>query len=500
MSSSLPQHAAVHVISDIHMGGAPGFQILRETQRLAGYVQRLAAQRPGQSVALVLNGDVFDTLAEDLGQDYVATHQAVAVLSRIMDDPSFQPIWDAFARFVQTADRKLVFVIGNHDIEMAFPPVQRLLVQRLAGDDPLARGRIEFSTTGAGYLCTVGHSKVFCTHGNEFDEWNYNRYEDLARVGRRLNCDQPIDPQAWKPNAGTKMVKEVMNEVKRRYRWIDLLKPETSAALGTLLAIDTSQVKRLSELPDILEEKIIGKEESEGRLSAPASASPIRAAGDRGTPIARLEALLGSNLRGAQAPVSHADDMLLAADPTAAGASQVHAEGTEGMLGTGQLIWDRLTGWLTGVKPEEALRRALQDWLRNDKTFDLDDRDDTCLRAVKNIGASVDVIVTGHTHLARAIELGGGRLYFNSGTWIRLMKFTDAMLADEAAFAPVHALLKKGDLAAIDAATFADQPFVLNDTTEVELTMEGTTLVGRLNRIEGDGSAAPCTIATLPKA
>ena len=34
-------------------------------------------------------------------------------------------------------------------------------------------------------------------------------------------------------NAGTRMVKEVMNEVKRRYAWIDLLKPETSAAVGT---------------------------------------------------------------------------------------------------------------------------------------------------------------------------------------------------------------------------------------------------------------------------
>ncbi len=92
--------------------------------------------------------------------------------------PSFSGIWDALATFVQTARRKLVVVIGNHDIEIAFPPVQRLVVDRLAGGDEAARGRIEFSIMGAGYTCMVAGSRVYCVHGNEVDAWNYNRYED----------------------------------------------------------------------------------------------------------------------------------------------------------------------------------------------------------------------------------------------------------------------------------------------------------------------------------
>ena len=36
--NEFPAYDEVHVISDIHMGGKPGFQILRETQRLAGYI------------------------------------------------------------------------------------------------------------------------------------------------------------------------------------------------------------------------------------------------------------------------------------------------------------------------------------------------------------------------------------------------------------------------------------------------------------------------------
>ncbi|MDV3241408.1 MAG: metallophosphoesterase [Methylocaldum sp.] len=229
--SEFPAYDEVHVISDIHMGGKPGFQILRETQRLANYIRWVAAQRPEGRVALILNGDVFDTLAEDI-RGYVAVDEATATLTRIMDDNSFSGIWEALADFVKKKGRTLVIVIGNHDIEVSFPSVQRLILSRLAGEDLLARARIEFSTTGAGHTCLVGNARVFCTHGNEVDAWNYNRYEDLAKVARRLNAGRSLEPSEWYPNAGTRMVKEVMNEVKRRYAWIDLLKPETSAAVG----------------------------------------------------------------------------------------------------------------------------------------------------------------------------------------------------------------------------------------------------------------------------
>ena len=205
--------------------GAPGFQILRETKRLANYILRLARQRPQGTLALVLNGDVFDTLAEDV-IGYVAVDDAEATVQRIMDDASFAPIWQAMAVFVKLEGRKLVFVIGNHDIEIALPPVQRLILSRLAAKDALARTRIEFATAGAGFTCMVGNSRVFCIHGNEVDGWNYNRYEDLAKLARRMNAGLSLAQEEWHPNAGTKMVKEVMNSVKRTYAWIDLLKPE----------------------------------------------------------------------------------------------------------------------------------------------------------------------------------------------------------------------------------------------------------------------------------
>jgi len=483
---NLPAYDELHVISDLHMGGAPGFQILGETARLAAFVRWVRGQRPDGQVALLLNGDVVDTLAEDI-QGYLAIETAVATVERIIDrDPAFSPIWDALAEFVRTKNRTLVIVIGNHDLEVALPPVQRLLVSRLAGDDPAARGRLEFSTFGAGYTCLVGGVRVFCTHGNEVDAWNYVRYEDLARVSRRLNSGRPVALSEWEPNAGTKMVKDVMNEVKRRYAWIDLLKPENQAAVGVLAVLEPSLASRITRVIPVVGERVRGGADYEGRLSSEGYAPPAAGA----TRVVTADQLLGPNLTGGlqgggARGTGSADDMLLAAEGNLGGRSAGARPGDE-TLGTPQLVWDRLTGWITGVGKDEALRRALLDWLAGDKTFDLDDRDATFRDVTNAVGSEIGITITGHTHLERAIDMGGNRFYFNCGTWIRLMRFTDAMLKDTASFKPIYDVLVDGRMSTIDAATFNAEPLVLNQTSAVCIKADRGRVVGELAHVEGE--------------
>ncbi|HYD60505.1 MAG TPA: metallophosphoesterase [Noviherbaspirillum sp.] len=475
--SHLPAHDEIHVISDLHMGGKDGFQILRETTRLANFIQWVGNQRPDGRVALVLNGDVFDTLAEDT-KGYVAVDEAVSTLQRIMDDAAFTGIWDALSEFVRKAARTLVLVIGNHDIELAFPQVQQLILSRLAGEDLSARGRIVFSTVGAGYTCTVGASRVFCTHGNEVDPWNYNRYEDLSRVARRLAAGRSISADEWMPNAGTKMVKDIMNEVKRKFAWIDLLKPETSAAIGTLLVLDPAQAAKIPRLPAIGGRLAQGKWEADQRLAADVI-HPTEADASRPPTV---DELLGPHLKASLQP--SADAMLMAAEENY---QRLTPGADDGTLGTGQLIWERLTGWLTGVSKEEALRRALQDWLDNDATFRIDNRDDCFNDVVPTVGSAVDIIVTGHTHLERAIDMGNGRYYFNSGTWIRLLEFSEAMLKDADSFNPVYQVLMDGRMQAIDEAQFAGKPFVKDQCSAVSIGLEDSRVVGRLAHVDANG-------------
>jgi UDP-2,3-diacylglucosamine pyrophosphatase LpxH len=482
----LPQYDELHVVSDLHMGGKPGFQVLRETGRLAGFVRRVAKQRPDDRVALLLNGDVIDSLAEDVG-GYVATVNAVAMLQRIMDYKEFSMVWDALGEFVRTPQRKLVVLIGNHDIELAFPGVQREILNRLAGDDPAARARVEFSTMGAGYRCVVGNASVFCTHGNEVDPWNYNSYEAISKVARRLNAGRALDAAEWEPNAGTQMVKDVMNEVKVTYAWIDLLKPETQAAVGVLLVLDPKQLSKLNRLIPILSAKVKGGGEVNRRLSADGAAAPATAA-----VFAPAAQLLGANLRegirdGTAIARPALSEMLARVENTYA--SRDGALQGDETLGTGQYAWDRLTGWLTGVKEDEALRRALKDWLAQDRTFEVDDQDDTFKAVTDSASPDIDFIVTGHTHLERAIDRGWGRYYFNTGTWIRLLRFSDEVLKSAETFARVYKVLVNGSMNAIDdPAKFGAPPLVLDQTSAVCIRAENAGTVGELVHVTGDGT------------
>jgi hypothetical protein len=281
------------------------------------------------------------------------------------------------------------------------------------------------------------------------------------------------------------MVKDVMNEVKRRYAWIDLLKPETQAAIGVLVVLDPAQAKKITSLLPIVGARVVGASEYEGRLSV-----------ERFTPVApgastgqRPDQLLGPNLvRGlagaATGTASDADAMLLAAERHYAtrGPRTVTADET---LGTGQLVWDRLTGWLRGVSKDEALRRALLDWLASDTTFDIEHRDGTFDEVTRWVSNDVDVIITGHTHLERAIRMDARRTYFNCGTWIRLLRFTDAVLQDTGSFKPVYDVLVDGRLSAIDAAVFNGVPFVMNQTSAVAVKVEARGVVGSLSHVDG---------------
>jgi len=483
---TLPKFDEIHIVSDLHMGGVDGFQILRDTGRLAAFIRWVAGQRPGERLALVLNGDVIDTLAEESGS-YIAVDNAEAIVRRILKDQSFAPVWDVLSDFVKTKGRTLIIVLGNHDLELSFPVVQRTIIKRLAGNDLKSRARIEFSTMGAGYSCLVGNAHVFCTHGNEVDAWNYIRYEDLAKAARRLNAGRCLKTSEWEPNAGTKMVKDVMNEVKPQYPWIDLLKPEMKAAVGVLLALDPGQLDKINRLLPIIGEKVKGGMEVDQRLSADGFSPPF---GKRLRPPT-VDSLLGPSLTEglrycAGRGIPTADAMLLAAEKkykTGSAATDPHDE----TLGTAGYIWDRLTAWFTGVSKVEALRRALQDWLKNDRTFDIDDRDDTCKEVVNTVGPGVHFIVTGHTHLERAIKLGKGRFYFNCGTWMRLLRFTEKMLTDEKSFKPVFDVLLKGSMEAIDEAFFNDAPFVLDQSSAVCIGTEGGKVIGKLVHIEDAG-------------
>ena len=494
---NLPVFDEIYVVSDIHMGGRPGFQVFKHAERLGRLIEHLGTVRSDGTVGLVLNGDVIDSLAEDL-KGYVATEDAGEMMKRIYEN--FSPVWEGLASFIRQPSRRLVFVTGNHDIELALPGVEQSIRQHIAGDDPALSGVITFATRGAGYACRVGSARVFCTHGNEVDNWNVVNYDKLGQLGNALNAGRDIELGKWEPNAGTRLVVDLMNKVKKNYPFVDLLKPETKIVVPILLVLEPGLARHIDakSVFGIAWDKLKGNFVTSGLLGA-ATESDNAIRDPRAAADVALKELLGGELRefvGTAQSVESAEDMLLEAETVMRGGEvpKLSQKGDE-TLGWFGMAVDRLRG----VNKSDALRKALLDWLEGDDTFDTNKRDDTFDLIVKRVASNVDFVVTGHTHLERAlpIDVDGDRFYYNCGTWIRLIQFTQKLLDNKEAFARVMAVLKGGSMNDLDTAMVGDDPLVLDRTATVRIAKEADTVVGQLLRV-GDGPQGSVTLKLIP--
>jgi hypothetical protein len=107
---------------------------------------------------------------------------------------------------------------------------------------------------------------------------------------------------------------------------------------------------------------------------------------------------------------------------------------------------------------------------------------------MSSIGPDIHFVVTGHTHLERAIADEPNRFYFNTGTWIRLLRFTEDILKDEASFKQAYQVLNDGSMDAIDRAAGKRKGFVLDHTSAVSICREKGGTVGKLLHVTGDGT------------
>lgn len=157
------------VLSDLELGaGGPVDDLPNDgfiADILARYNEPPLAE---QAVELVLNGDALDFLKTAVAvrpgepltwPRHVTAEVALAKLARIAD--AHRGFFEALRRFLEDgrAERRIVFVTGNHDAELLFPEVQRE-IRRLAGGDEL---RIRFP----GFEYDVG--EVHIEHGSQGD-------------------------------------------------------------------------------------------------------------------------------------------------------------------------------------------------------------------------------------------------------------------------------------------------------------------------------------------
>jgi UDP-2,3-diacylglucosamine pyrophosphatase LpxH len=474
----------LHVVSDLHLGGSAGFQIFDNGERFERMVDSLRAHVPTERVGIVINGDFVDFLAEP-GGTYFDPHTAVRKLNRIAEDPGFVPVWRALRKFVRTPNRVLAITLGNHDLELALPWIREELLNLLAANDDSARGRIHFAFDGAGFSCTVGPARVLCVHGNEADTINVTDYEQLRRIGRDVLHGRAS--QAWKSNAGTRLVIEVMNDIKQKYPFVDLLKPEVEAVIPTLVALDPGQLQKIVDIiSPVLRFGWDSLRKTAGFLQAPeANALDDEKQSAEVTSVNSIVkqafAQIGTTEEGdfTERLFDEVEDRYRRNERPL---DLIASDEREQYLG----YFNAARSLLKGKEKSEILRIAL-DKLSNDQRFEVSYEDSTFKRLDKLIGPEIDFVIAGHTHMERAIvRKRGPGVYFNSGTWARRIRFTPEMLKTSEHFRQIFGALSAGKLEALDK----EPGLILRAPIAVSIWSEGAGVKAELRRVN-ESSADP---------
>lgn len=219
------------VLSDLHMGTGeePGivnpWEDFHHDDRLAELILHHAqGDHADCPVELILNGDVLDLLKVTYrGRFEVEVTEAIAVdkVRRcILGHPR---VFDALAEFLRAPRHTITYIAGNHDQDIAFPLVQKMIRARVGAVDDPARLRFavdqEFLRLPGGVVVAHGHG-----------------YEIMNRVeaGRAL-VDLPDGRRIVNLPYGSQFFMEVLAPFKAEQPLVDLVHPLSSMILWGLV-------------------------------------------------------------------------------------------------------------------------------------------------------------------------------------------------------------------------------------------------------------------------
>lgn len=461
-----------YVISDLHLGGhtpaanepdSRGFRIFTHTVELSDFISRLTAMPAGPDqtkgiprIELVINGDIVDFLAETDGGPQrwsaVKSRPGAAIEAFEAIARSEAAIFESLAAFLQKGHR-LTLLLGNHDIELAFPDVRRRLEELLSYD-----GHQDFQFIYDGEAYTIGD--VLIEHGNRYDPFNVTNNDSLRRARSLMSRNQDVSKEhAFQASSGSHIVTEILNPIKVDYPFVDLLKPENETVIPMLLALEPKY------------RSVVGKfirlaaQSRRHRLAAPAmpsAGSDITAKVETMTGLSDItmsdESSTAPQARkrlvdAALAAVENADDdaaanivlaFLLRNDFAEFETALLEASATivsgdiAGILDRGKQYGSSLWLMLTHCNAEQierrlpALRVALGAVIES-QCFDPNVETGTdYLRAAVDLATrGFKLIIFGHTHLPKDINLKVvDARYINTGSWADIIKFDKLLLTN----------------------------------------------------------------------
>jgi UDP-2,3-diacylglucosamine pyrophosphatase LpxH len=382
------------VVSDLHLGPGGQLDIFAGEATFPPLLDGIDGP-----VRVVLNGDTLDFLLDDEPLE-LDVERACRQASAIVSSKASLGALGALARVTKRGGEVIVRP-GNHDLELAIPEVQAVLRGAItaAGGDG---GAVSFDAGEVPAPFEVGGRKILITHGEHddpFNTWQVPRV--LARAARANNAE----PFAYPP--GSLLVKAILNRLKRKLRFVDLLKPDFHGAVLTALAVRPMELRAIlrRETLEILRGVVANA--AEGAAFA-ASGATVGAASDADG-FGRSVAAAGL----AEGEAQEIDRFLAGEDDASYGVIDEVFGRALGKLGrAGLRLYARTHRWLAGSSGSEFFDEAPTGGEWADAT-----------RLAGKFG--VDVVIAGHTHARRRRE-EAGLTYVNTGTWIHLMQLPTA--------------------------------------------------------------------------
>ena len=434
----------IYVISDLHLGGAPdvngiSFQMCppESRRRLARFIRHISAAHPSEPTQLVINGDFVDFLAEKRISTYPeastpesyqtdaftsSQDAAVAKLHRAIeqtDDGSKddEKVFAALRAFLSQG-HQLTLLLGNHDLELSLPAVRHALLSSLSAGP----AQIEFLYDGEALV----FDGVLIEHGNRYDGWNAVSHGTLRAF--RSATSRGEQHISFVPPAGSQLVATIMNPLKHRYRFIDLLKPENEALIPILTALEPDTLISIKDIAGLLPQKF-HTQTNAGRVPKNESlvASKPNISDQNNRDSIEQAALQELEENAADDSVQQRTQALLdqASKQWAPPAGRVSKEDAQ--------VASTSKGWLTSVRSlwhllknlspnfESRLLNLRQALLLHKNaiatTFDFITEDPIYSKAAERLSDGGRIVVFGHTHLPKCVKLDRGGYYLNSGTW-----------------------------------------------------------------------------------
>lgn len=163
------------VISDLHL--ANGHAVLDGfgPQQQAALDGLLRATEPGgplsnaDDIEFIINGDCFDFLAVRPYLDDGITTPAIALAKWEQIHAAHPAFFETLRDFLRIPGRRITFMAGNHDIELAFAEVRHVLHNALGTDAGTPARNV--------FLCETRFYRplpdVHIEHGHHYDYWNH---------------------------------------------------------------------------------------------------------------------------------------------------------------------------------------------------------------------------------------------------------------------------------------------------------------------------------------